>query len=368
MPCWQKIPIGELLKKSDSWIELDPTEQYKEVTVRLWGKGVVLRREVSGPEIASKRRLQVKTGQFILSRIDARNGAFGLIPPELDGAVVSNDFPVFEINQSKLLPDFLGWLSRTHNFVDFCLRASEGTTNRVRLKEKNFLATDIMIPQLAEQQRIVAKIEQLAAKVEKAQKLREQTIAAVGKLLNNALKTIFCPLESDTPLGEVLQLKRGYDLPKQVRIPGEYPVFAANGEIDRHCEAKVKGPGVVTGRSGSVGAVNFVNEDFWPLNTALYVRDFKGNDPRLVYYLLLAVSDKLREISLHTAVPTLDRKRAHTQIFVKVPLKQEQPHIVAYLDNLQTKIDSLKQFQTQTQTELDALLPSILDKAFKGEL
>ena len=84
MKDWQKVPLGELLKKSDNWIELDPTEQYKEVTVRLWGKGVVLRREVSGSEIASKKRLRVKARQFILSRIDARNGAFGLIPPELE--------------------------------------------------------------------------------------------------------------------------------------------------------------------------------------------------------------------------------------------------------------------------------------------
>lgn len=175
MKYWQKVPLGELLKKSENWIELDPTEEYKEVTVRLWGKGVVLRREISGSEIASKKRLRIKAGQFILSRIDARHGAFGLIPQELDGAVVSNDFPVFDVNETRLLPAFLGWLSHTHDFVDFCRKASEGTTNRVRLKENKFLATKIMLPPLAEQQRIVTKIEQLAAKVEEATILRNKT-------------------------------------------------------------------------------------------------------------------------------------------------------------------------------------------------
>ncbi|MBA2245973.1 MAG: restriction endonuclease subunit S, partial [Gemmatimonadetes bacterium] len=87
------VPLSEVLKRSDEWIEIRPEERYREVTVRLWGNGVVLRREVSGAEIAASRRLMVRAGQFILSRIDARNGALGLVPEALHGAVVSNDFP-----------------------------------------------------------------------------------------------------------------------------------------------------------------------------------------------------------------------------------------------------------------------------------
>ena len=75
-----KVPLGEILTKSEEWIDIKPDEQYHQVTVKLWGKGVVLRDEVSGAEIAANRRLIVKQNQFILSRIDARNGAFGLVP------------------------------------------------------------------------------------------------------------------------------------------------------------------------------------------------------------------------------------------------------------------------------------------------
>src|SRR4030042_5306118 len=99
---WPRVPIGELLKKSKRRVRVQPDETYKLITVRLWGKGVALRGQVTGSEIAATKMLQVQPDQFILSRIDARNGAFGLIPVSLDGALVSNDFPVFDINTTRL--------------------------------------------------------------------------------------------------------------------------------------------------------------------------------------------------------------------------------------------------------------------------
>lgn len=82
---WPMVKLGEVLTKSEDWIILHPDRKYKEVTVRLWGNGAVLRKEILGAEIASTSRLRVRANQFIISRIDARNGAYGLIPPELDG-------------------------------------------------------------------------------------------------------------------------------------------------------------------------------------------------------------------------------------------------------------------------------------------
>lgn len=180
---WPRVPIGELLKKSKRRVRVQPDETYKLVTVRLWGKGVALRGQVTGSEIAATEMLQVQPDQFILSRIDARNGAFGLIPVSLDGAVVSNDFPVFDINTTRLLPTFLGWMSKTGDFVDFCNAASEGTTNRVRLKEDRFLATAIPLPALEEQRRIVPKIDELAARIEEAHTLRQQSVEEGERLL-----------------------------------------------------------------------------------------------------------------------------------------------------------------------------------------
>jgi type I restriction enzyme S subunit len=128
---------------------LFPDQEYREVTVRPWGKGVVLRGTVSGAQIAGMRRFLVKQGQLILSRIDARNGAIGIVPAELDDAVVTNDFPVFDLDRERLDISFLTWLSKTNDFVELCKRASEGTTNRVRLQEERFLALEIGLPPLA---------------------------------------------------------------------------------------------------------------------------------------------------------------------------------------------------------------------------
>lgn len=143
---WPMVPLGEVLTKSEERIEIQPDKEYRQVTVRLWGEGVVLRNEVSGDRIAAKRRSVVRSQQFILSRIDARNGAFGLVPDSLDGAVVSNDFPTFNIDSTGILPRFMVWMSKTPAFVDLCKAASEGTTNRVRLKVDRFLETQIPLP------------------------------------------------------------------------------------------------------------------------------------------------------------------------------------------------------------------------------
>ncbi len=135
MDTWQEVTLGSVLTKTDEWADISPDQLYKQVTVRLWGKGVVLRSEVEGSTVAADRQRVARAGQFILSRIDARNGALGLVPVELDGAIVTNDFPSFAVDQERLLPAYLAWLSNTSEFVRLCQAASEGTTNRVRLQE-----------------------------------------------------------------------------------------------------------------------------------------------------------------------------------------------------------------------------------------
>lgn len=156
----RQVCIGDFLSKSQNWVEPRPDQNYKQITVRLWGKGLILRAEVSGSQIAVSRQLQVKAGQFLLSRIDARHGAFGIVPTSLDGALVSNDFPCFDIDPEFALPDYFTWYARTESFIALCRQASEGSTNRVRLKENEFLRMTLPLPPLAEQQRIVAKLGQ----------------------------------------------------------------------------------------------------------------------------------------------------------------------------------------------------------------
>jgi len=110
-------------------------------------------------------------------------------------------------------------------------------------------------------------------------------------------------------VGDVLTLKRGYDLPLRKRNKGEYPILSSSGISDYHNETKVVGPGVTTGRSGLLGKVYYVKGPFWPLNTSLYVQDFKGNDPKYIYYLLQTLG--LENYNTGSSVPTLNRNHVH---------------------------------------------------------
>ena len=160
----------------------------------------------------------------------------------------------------------------------------------------------------------------------------------------------------ETSLGEVIELKRGYDLPQRKRTPGDIPLVSSSGVTYYHTEAKVRGPGVVTGRYGTLGEVFFVPSDFWPLNTTLYVRDFKGNDPRFISYFLRgldfsAYSDK-------AAVPGLNRNHLHRAV-VRYPSDiAEQRAIAHVLGTLDDKIELNRRMCETLETMARALFQS----------
>ena len=156
-------------------------------------------------------------------------------------------------------------------------------------------------------------------------------------------------------LGDFIELKRGYDLPQAKRLPGLIPLVSSSGVSDQHKVAMVKGPGVVTGRYGTIGQVFYVEEDFWPLNTTLYVRDFKGNDPKFVHYFLktvdfFAYSDK-------GAVPGVNRNHLH-EALATIPPLDVQKGVAATLGTLDDRITLLR--------ETNATLEAIAQALFKS--
>jgi type I restriction enzyme S subunit len=155
------------------------------------------------------------------------------------------------------------------------------------------------------------------------------------------------------PLGDVATLQRGFDLPVHQRTSGDIPVFAANGPVGTHNVPKVSGPGVVTGRSGTLGEVHYVESDYWPLNTALWVKDFHGNEPKWVARLLKWM--RLETHTRGTGVPTLNRNLVHV-VPVLVPPLEEQRRIAAILD----KADAVR----RKRKEAIALTEELLRSAF----
>jgi type I restriction enzyme S subunit len=137
-------------------------------------------------------------------------------------------------------------------------------------------------------------------------------------------------------LGDVLTLKRGYDLTQVDRKPGKVPVISSSGFSGFHNTSMVKGPGVVTGRYGTLGELFYVEEDYWPHNTTLYVRDFKGNDPRFIFYLLKTLNFGGKNDK--TSVPGLNRNDLHL-IKVSLPPLPTQRRIASILTALDDKIE-----------------------------
>jgi restriction endonuclease S subunit len=162
----------------------------------------------------------------------------------------------------------------------------------------------------------------------------------------------------------VLTLQRGYDLPKQDWNEGSYPIVGSNGIIGYHNAYKEVGPGVVTGRSGTIGKVHYISASYyWPHNTSLFVKDFKGNDPKFVLHLLESVD--LKSLGERTAaVPSLDRKNAH-RIKVSLPPLARQQAIVAEIEAEQALVATNRELITRFEQKIQATLARIWGKEDK---
>lgn len=148
---------------------------------------------------------------------------------------------------------------------------------------------------------------------------------------------------------DIAPLQRDFDLPVSNMIEGKYPVVMSNGIGGYHNEYKVKGPGVITGRSGTIGKLQYIDTDYWPHNTSLWVTDFKGNYPKFVFYLYQKLN--LSKFGTGSGVPTLNRNDVHDTL-IHIPSHDEQKKISMCLDNLdhlitlhQRKLEKLKEYK-----------------------
>lgn len=163
------------------------------------------------------------------------------------------------------------------------------------------------------------------------------------------------------PLENLLILQRGFDLPVSTRIEGKVPIYASTGINGFHNSAKVKAPGVVTGRSGSLGTVMYVSTDFWPLNTTLWVKEFKKASPLFATFLLRAM--KLEGYNGGAAVPTLNRNDVH-KVDVLCPPVNLMNEFESQVESTFKQVDKLKEYNEKLAQARDLLLPKLMS----GEL
>ena len=175
--------------------------------------------------------------------------------------------------------------------------------------------------------------------------------------------------EKTIPLNEFITLQRGFDLPQDKRIKGDIPVIASTGIVGYHNEEKVQAPGVVIGRSGSIGGGQYITNNFWPLNTTLWVKDFKGHHPRFVYYLLKSID--FSQFNVGSGVPTLNRNHLSGVLVADTSYSYEKEvsNVIGILDdkiNLNKKINQTLEQMSQTLfkswfVDFDPVIDNALD-------
>lgn len=217
--------LGRFLKHRSEFVEIDDARGYKRLRVQLHGRGIVLRDEVDGTEIKTKKQQLVRPGDFVVAEIDAKLGGFGLVPEHLGGAIVSSHYFVFETDETVCLRGWLDAVIRSGRLEEQV--AARGSTNYAAIRPNHVLEFEIPLPPLPEQRRVVARLGQIEGRVEKARSLRVESDIEVARL--PALLTQrrdLAPAEklrrgwSEVTLSEVISQRRE---PHRVEAHGTYP-------------------------------------------------------------------------------------------------------------------------------------------------
>jgi type I restriction enzyme S subunit len=393
------VPLGEVLSRLSRPERVDPSKTYRVLGAHWYAKGLYTKDVKLGSEIRAKEVYRVEEGDFIYNRLFAWKGSFALASAENAGCYVSNEFPCFVVRGDRADGRYLWkYFSRASIWAEALGLSMGGTpTSRNRLKEERLLAMEMPLPPPDEQRRIVARIEELAAKIHEARTLRQQAVkeaealsrASGNSLFEKAADTFgrrnLEELTSRITKGESPEWQGfGYqdtgplfirsenvlwgalDLRGAVRIPEEFHRKLSRSQLHAG-DALINLVGASIGRAcvvpGELGEAN-VNQA-----VAVITPDLEMLSPEYLVHFLLSptAQDIIHGGKVETARPNISLGDLRG---MKLPLPPilEQRRIVAYLDGLQVKVDELKRLQAETAAELNALIPSILDRAFKGEL
>jgi len=370
---WTLTKLSEILQPVLRPERVDPTKEFRLLGIRLDGAGPFHRETIQGSQSAATTLYQVKSGDFIYSRLFACRGAFGIIDSNLDGCYVSGEFPTFVPINDRVDINFLRLWFRLPMTIRKVESDCTGSTplTRNRFKENFFLNLEIFLPPLAEQRRIVAKIDEMAEKIKEVRGLRESAMEKADALLPRSRAAEFMVLAGHFPnltLDKLISMASGEGLTSsQMDDTAQYPVYGGGGLTGRYSQYLFEEPKIAIGRVGARCGCVFVTEPkSWITDNALYVTEISADlhPPYLVH--ALSTLD-IRQHANQAAQPVVSQKKINP-LTIPVPPVAEQQRIVGELDALQAKISSLRHMQAQTAAEIDALLPSILDKTFKGEL
>lgn len=382
---WHIGKFGDVLERVSRPVQVEPDMVYRCLGVQWYAKGLFVREAKAGHEIRARELYQIELGDLVYNRLFAWKGSFAIAGSDTAGGFVSGEFPVFRVNALRADPSFLHlYLSQEKIWTEM-QRISSGQTNisRLRLKEPVFLRMEVPLPPLDEQRRIAQRVDSLAGRIARAQALRRAVLQEGDLLLRSMLadKSFGPPVL--IPMRELLRLRD----PDILVDPNETYQFAGVYSFGRGCfRGTVRTGGQFAYRTLTrlrtddftypklmawEGAYAIVPPECDGLVVSTEFPVFELDKSKVlpatlaVYFRDPAIWETLSGQSTGTNVR---RRRLNPQVFLnhKFPLPPMQQQLA--LQRVATRLAALTPLQAETQRELDALLPSILDKAFKGEL
>ncbi len=385
MSRYPRVKMGRFLTHRKEFITIDDFQEYKRARVQLHGKGIVLRDIIEGGRLRTKKQQVARAGEFLVAEIDAKVGGFGIVPPELDGAIVSSHYFLFEIDETVCLPAWLDWYARG-DFLKAQVPA-RGSTNYAAIRPHHVLEFEIPLPPLDEQRRIVARVESLAERIAEAQQLRQEAVEEANKLQRSEWEQIFRYFENKFESDRLGNPRVATIIAGQHILVNDYnqhgdgfPYLTGPADFGKKTPTvskwtnnpkSIAKPGdiLLTVKGAGVGKVNFALDMDVAIGRQIMTIRAQSISllPSYLFYFLKHKFLYIQSLATATTVPGI-KKTDVKNLLLPLPPPPEQRRIVAYLDALQKKVDALRALQEETQKELDALLPSVLDKAFRGEL
>ncbi len=268
---------------------------------------------------------------------------------------------VLQKDKSVHLP-FLYYVLLSRPYLDHIRGQAFGSTVR-HTSSKSIYRAQVAVPPPPEQRAIATALNDVDALLDRLTRLiakkRDLKQAAMQQLLTGQTRLPGFREEWELkPIGSVAPLQRGFDLPTRDLTPGPFPVVYSNGIEAFHNKFMVKGPGVVTGRSGTLGRVHYVETNFWPHNTSLWVTRFGDNVPKFIYYLYCALG--FERFSSGSGVPTLNRNDAHTHEIAIPPDPDEQRAISAVLTDMDADLCAVEARRDKTRALKQAMMQELL--------
>ncbi len=257
--------------------------------------------------------------------------------------------------------EFLGYLLNSDKIAQQKSNLGQGDAV-VHINVKSLASILIALPKPEEQKTIAAALSDVDGLIESLEQLiakkRDVKTAAMQQLLTGKKRLPGFDGEwEEKSIKEIAPLQRGFDLPKSKVEKGSVPVAYSNGVMAYHNKAMVKGPGVYTGRSGTIGKVNYISSDYWPHNTSLWVTSFLDNDPKFVFYLFSFIG--FNRFSSGSGVPTLNRNDAH-DFRIIIPQSEEQTAIAAVLSDMGSEIDAFEQRLAKARSLKTGMMQELL--------